>query len=441
MDFEHNIPTLNEEEDGFTERDPGVQDKKDTVSRQIPEAHVRKKKKKRGRPGLVLAIITGVILFAAGTLFGALYLGKAAGKASGLDTNRILEKLSAIQMLVDNYYLEDYEKEDTENGIYTGFLRGLNDPYSVYYTEEEYRQLMEEDSGEYRGIGVTVTKNIDNNYTEIMSVNKGDPAYNAGIKVGDFILEVNGKDTSTMTLTEVVTEIKTSEDPVELKMYRNGEEYEVSVEKSTISINSISYEMKDDKIGYVSVSQFIDNTDEQFIDALNDLEAQGMKGLIIDLRDNGGGLLDSCVNMVSRIIPEGDLIVYTQYKDGDRQNYNSNSGAVVEVPMVILTNKNTASASEIMTGCLKDYGLATVLGDTTFGKGIVQSIIPLGDGSAVKLTVSSYYTPKGNNIHKKGIEPDVKMEMTDEEWKKALEDPSQDEQIKRACQILEESGK
>ena len=267
-------------------------------------------------------------------------------------------------------------------------------------------------------------------------MNKGDPAYNAGIKVGDFILEVNGKDTSTMTLTEVVTEIKGSDDPVLLKIYRSGDEFEVSVEKSTISINSVSYEMKDDKIGYISVSQFIENTDEQFIDAINDLESQGMKGLIVDLRDNGGGLLDSCVNMVSRIIPENDLVVYTQYKNGERQDYNSNSKDVLKVPMVILTNENTASASEILTGCLKDYGLATVLGEKTYGKGIVQSIIPMGDGSALKLTVSAYYTPKGTSIHKKGIEPDVKVEMTDEEKKAALDSETADKQLQKALELL-----
>ena len=405
----------------------------------IPEVDKTEKKKKRRGLAVGPAIIFGVILFAAGTLFGTLFLGRAAGKAIGLDTSGISQKLSVIQTLIDKYYLDDYKKEDTEKGIYSGFVSGLKDPYSVYYSEDEYRQMMEEDSGEYKGIGVTVTKNVDNNYTEIMAVNKGDPAYNAGIKVGDYIVEVNGKDTATMTLNEVVTEIKTSDDPVLMKMYREGKEFEVSVEKSTISIDSVSYEMKEGKIGYVSISQFIENTDEQFDKAVSDLESQGMKGLVIDLRDNGGGLLDSCVNMVSRIIPEGDLIVYTQYKDGERQDYNSISEAVLKVPMVILTNKNTASASEIMTGCLKDYGLATVVGDTSYGKGIVQSVIPLGDGSAVKLTVSAYYTPKGVSIHKKGIEPDVKMEMTDEDWKAALEDSSKDKQLDKAYQILKDA--
>ncbi|MBQ6393154.1 MAG: S41 family peptidase [Eubacterium sp.] len=405
----------------------------------IPEVDKTEKKKKRRGLAVGPAIIFGVILFAAGTLFGTLFLGRAAGKAMGLDTSGISQKLSVIQTLIDKYYLDDYKKEDTEKGIYSGFVSGLKDPYSVYYSADEYSQMMEEDSGEYKGIGVTVTKNVDNNYTEIMAVNKGDPAYNAGIKVGDYIVEVNGKDTATMTLNEVVTEIKTSDDPVVLKMYREGKEFEVSVDKSTISIDSVSYEMKEGKIGYVSISQFIENTDEQFDKAVSDLESQGMKGLVIDLRDNGGGLLDSCVNMVSRIIPEGDLIVYTQYKDGERQDYNSISEAVLKVPMVILTNKNTASASEIMTGCLKDYGLATVVGDTSYGKGIVQSVIPLGDGSAVKLTVSAYYTPKGVSIHKKGIEPDVKIEMTDEDWKAALEDSSKDKLLKKAYQILKDA--
>ena len=229
---------------------------------------------------------------------------------------------------------------------------------------------------------------------------------------------------------------KSESDTVKLILLRENKTIEKKVKKSHIEVETISYEMKENKIGFISVSQFIENTDEQFIKAVDDLDQQGMAGLIIDLRDNGGGLLDTCINMVSRIIPQGDLIVYTEDKNGRKDEFNSNSDQTLDIPIVILVNGNTASASEIMTGCLKDYDKATILGSTTFGKGIVQNIMPLGDGSAIKLTVSKYYTPKGNNIHEVGIEPDVKMEYTDEEWAEAKKDPEKDTQLEQAMSIL-----
>ena len=399
----------------------------------------KQKKKRRGVP-LLLVIILLLLMFTAGTVVGAKGITYLAGSASGIDNDTIMKKLSLLETCVSQYFLDDVDEEELEEGIYRGFMDALDDPYSTYYSATEYKQLMDEDSGEYKGIGVTVSKDKDTNYAEVMSVFKGDPAYNAGVKTGDFIMKVNDKDTSSMTLTEVVTEIKSSDDPVLLSIYREGEQLEISVEKSTISVDSVTYEMKENQFGYVSISQFLENTDEQFEEAVDDLTSQGMKGLVIDLRDNGGGLLDSCVNMVSRIIPEGDLIVYTQDKSGNRTDYNSNSEKTLDLPIVLLVNENTASASEIMTGCLKDYSLATVIGTTTYGKGIVQSIIPLSDGSALKLTVSAYYTPNGVNIHKVGIEPDETMEMTDEEWKEALEDPSKDAQLARALEILKEKN-
>ena len=415
-------------EAGSSMKDPDTKDS-DTEDSKKP---VRKHRVRK----VLLTLVLILVCFGAGTAFGSVVLPSLTASALGLDTAGINKKLLLLNACIQQYFLDDYDEEKLTEGAYSGFMNALGDPYSCYYSATEYKQLQEEDSGEYRGIGVTVSKNEDNNYAEVMSIFKDTPAYNAGIKNGDYIVEVNGKDTSTMTLTEVVTEIKSSEDPVILQIYRDGEELEISVEKDTISVESVSYEMKDDKIAYVSISQFLENTDEQFTAAIDELEAEGMKGLIIDLRDNGGGMLDSCVNMLSRILPKDKLIVYTQDKNENRQDYLSNSDATLDLPIVLLVNENTASASEIMTGCLKDYGLATVIGTTTYGKGIVQSILPLSDGSAIKLTISAYYTPNGVNIHKKGIEPDETMEMTDEEWKAAQEDPSTDAQIKRAMEIL-----
>ena len=238
-----------------------------------------------------------------------------------------------------------------------------------------------------------------------------------------------------MTLEEVVSEIKRDDKETALiKIIRDGEEKEYDIRKTDVVIESVNYKMLDNSIGYIEVTQFIENTDEAFIKAVDDLEAQKMKGLIIDLRDNGGGLVDSSVNMVSRIIPKGDMVTYTETKKGQRDEYRSNSDKTVSVPIVILVNENTASASEIFTGCLRDYKLAKTVGVKTYGKGIVQTVLSLGDGSAIKFTISKYYSPNGINIHETGIEPDVKVEMTEEEIKAAKDDPSKDTQLQKAIE-------
>lgn len=383
-----------------------------------------------------LGILLLLFLAAGGGFFGGqYYLLKHSSSQGDLNNLAIMQKLFLLEAYVDRFYLNDVDGEKVQNSVYSGFMEGLEDPYSVYYTKEEYDQLMEEDSGEYVGIGVTVYQD-DSGYVVIEQVFKDGPAYKAGVQNGDILTAVNGEDTSDMTLQEVVSAIKKGEKPVVLSIIRNKEAMEITVEKSSITIETVEYEMKENDIGYISVSQFIENTDEQFCAAVDDLEKQGMKRLIIDLRDNGGGLLDTCISMVSRIIPKGDLIVYTEDKNGKKVEFSSESDKVLQIPIVVLVNGNSASASEIMTGCLKDYKAATIVGSTTYGKGIVQNIMPLNDGSALKLTVSKYYTPKGNDIHKVGIEPDVKVELKTEEWLAVRNGEAKDTQLEKAYEIL-----
>lgn len=378
-------------------------------------------------------------VFVAGIVFDQILIFRGAQNALGIDNQKFLQKLVILENTVKQIYYYDTDNVELEDGMFRGFIAALDDDYAAYYSPDEYRQLTEEDAGEYKGIGVSVSKDANTGYAQIMEVYKDNPAYNAGVKVNDYIIRVNKRNTKEMNLNDVVKEIKTSDDPVLLDILRGSESLEISVNKAEITLETVTYEMKKNKIGYISVSQFIENTDEQFEKAVDDLESQGAKGLVIDLRDNGGGLLDTCINMVSRIIPKDKLIVYTEDKKSRRNDYKSNSDSVVNIPIVLLVNGNTASASEIMTGCLKDYRLATVIGTKTFGKGIVQSILPYIDGSAFKMTVSSYFSPSGKCIHKKGIEPDETIEITDEEWAKALEDPSKDVQLKRALEILTEA--
>ena len=396
-----------------------------------------KRSKKRGCLKQVARIFVVLIVIGMSFYAGRVSAVPSTGFGTGLNNRKILQKLSFLEAYTGKYYLNKIDSDNVEQNIYKGFAKGLNDPYAEYYTKSEYKQLTEEDSGEYEGIGISVVKDTDTGYAEIASVFKDQPAYKAGLKTGDLITAVNKKSTVDMDLQDVVSEIKNKDNKtVVLTIYRDKQSKDYTVKKSSVQLDSVSYEMKDNKTGYIVVSQFLENTGDQFDKAVTALEKQGMTSLIIDLRDNGGGLLDTCTDMLSRLVEKDKLLVYTKDKEGNKEEFKSDSTKTVDIPMVLLVNGNTASASEIMTGCLKDYGKATVVGTKTYGKGIVQSIMPLPDGSAVKFTVANYYTPNGINIHKKGIEPDVEVKISDEQWKKAQTDEKADTQLKKAMEIL-----
>lgn len=399
-------------------------------NQQIPVSKKTRPWRSRLKLALVLLVVA-VVGFVAGHII-LLF----AFSGSGVNNFKVMTKLTMLEAYVDRFFLEETDGEEIEEYIYKGYMAGLDDPYAAYYTKEEYEQLMEEDSGEYVGIGVTVRQDTDTGYVIVEQVNKNGPAYNAGVQVDDLIMAVDGEDTSDLGLQETVSRIKEDEEPVVLTILRDKETMDITVDKSQIVLETVTWEMKENKIGYIAVSQFVENTSEQFNEALTSLTEEGMTGLIIDLRDNGGGLLTACLDMVSRFVPDEKLIVYTEDKDGNRTEYNSDSKDVIDLPIVLLVNENSASASEIMTGCLKDYGIATVVGETTYGKGIVQNIMPLPDGSAVKMTVSKYYTPNGNNIHEIGISPDITVEMSEEEWEIAQEDETKDTQLQKAYTVF-----
>lgn len=398
----------------------------------------QKHRKRKGGCAKSAVKILACIVIICGVFFAGRYsVLTSSGFGTGLNNGNVLRKLSLLEAYTGKYYLNKIDADNVEQNIYKGFAKGLEDPYAEYYTKDEYKQLTEEDSGKYEGIGISVAKDTDTGYAEIVSVFKNQPAYKAGLKVGDLIIAVNKKNTADMELQEVVSEIKKKENKkVVLTIYRDKKSQDYTVEKSSVQLDTVTYKMKENKTGYIAVSQFLENTGDQFDLAVTALEKKGMKSLIIDLRDNGGGLLNTCTQMVSRLIAKDQMIVYTKDKEGNKQDFKSDSDETVNVPIVILVNGNTASASEIMTGCLKDYGKATVVGTKTYGKGIVQNIMPLPDGSAIKFTIAKYYTPNGTDIHKKGIKPDVKVKISDEQWKKAQTDEKADTQLQKAMELL-----
>lgn len=354
--------------------------------------------------------------------------------------DEIVEKLMVLEEVIDTYYLDEVDRDAFATGIYKGFISSLDDPYSMYYTKAEYANVIESSSGIYQGIGAVVSQDVKTGIITIVRPYKDGPAYNAGLLPDDIIYKVEGEEVTGEDLSEVVSKIKGKEGTkVNITIYRDGvaDPMDFTLERKKINIPTIEYEMLEDDIGYILIYEFDNITISQFSNALKALEKMGMKGLIVDVRDNPGGLLDSVVKILDRLLPRG-LIVYTEDKYKNRTEENAKNPDKFDQPIVVLINGNSASASEIFAGALQDYEKATIVGTTTFGKGIVQRILPLSDGTALKLTVSKYFTPKGRNIHGTGIEPDIEVELS-EDLKQLVTIPRDDDnQLQKAIEVLKD---
>lgn len=330
-----------------------------------------------------------------------------------------MKKLEVIEQAIsDYYYQEDVKAADMIDGMYQGVVASLGDPYSTYYTEDDLEELMEQTEGIYYGIGAYVGMDAQTGMAYIGGVFEGTPAEEAGLRDGDVIYMVNEEPMQGLELSEIVGKIKGQEGTkVDLTIYREGEaDYlQIPVERRKIESPTVKYELYDDKTGYIQITEFDEITVDQFAEAMAALREQGMEGLILDLRANPGGNLSAVVEIARQMLPEG-LIVYTEDRDGNRTEYTCDGKNVFDMPLVVLINGYSASASEILAGAIKDYGIGELIGTTTFGKGIVQKVMSLSDGTALKLTVSTYFTPKGNNIHGIGVEPDEVYEFDGEEY-------------------------
>lgn len=388
-----------------------------------------------------------------------------------LDMKKIEPKLQYMEALIDKYFLFDEnmtEEEQAKNGtaedwIYRGYMSSLNDPYSVYYDKDEYTSLNEETSGTYCGIGVQVSQNLETGIITILRVFPGSPAEEAGLKKGDILYKVGALDVYDQELDTLVSQYIRGEEGtfVDLTVLRDGEEISATVERRMVESVTVEAQLLPDKTGYVMVTQFDLVTADQFISAVDSLEKQGMERLVIDLRDNPGGVVDACVKMAAYLLPEDQYegtILSTADKNGKGDRYYCQGGKLLfegsgsnpeypmddghelDMPIAVLINGMSASASEVFAGALRDYGMATLVGTTSFGKGIVQALLPLDDGSAVKVTIAHYYTPAGHDIHKKGLEPDVEIELElDEDLIGQYDVPlDRDNQVQKAIEVLKQ---
>ena len=382
--------------------------------------------------------VTGVLC--ASLVLGGGYVGlQKAGRAGStvLSDVAVTNKIAYLEKLIDQNYLDEVDEDSLKEGIYTGLLYGLGDPYSRYYTEEEYEEESRDTEGSYAGIGISITRNTEGGIL-VVECYEGGPADLAGLQKNDVITAVNGTDVTDLTPADVSQMIREKEDGTSVLTVYHQEENEpedISVTVSNVELPTVSYEMLEDSIGYLRVTEFTMVTPQQFENAYKDLQEKGMEKLIVDLRDNPGGVLSSVCDVLRQILPEG-LIVYTEDKYGEKQEMKCDGDTPIDIPLAVLVNENSASASEIFAGAVKDYGIGTIVGTTTYGKGIVQSLQKLSDGSAVKLTTARYYTPKGNDIHKVGITPDVEEKLDVSLLNKTEISHKEDNQLQAAIEAV-----
>lgn len=358
-------------------------------------------------------------------------LGESRQNQNVFSDKSHMEKLLGLENLIDQYYLEDKDEDQLAEGLYKGLIFGLGDVYSKYYTAEEYADITRENSGEYTGIGILMEKCEDGSVL-VVQCYEDSPCARAGVREGDRIWQVDGRNTEEMSLGEISASVQEEgKESLVLSIERQDvpERLEITVPVGTVELSTVQGELLENQVGYVKISEFKGVTFRQYEEKIEELQDQGMKKLIIDLRDNPGGLFDSVCDVLGQILPEG-LIVYTEDKYGVRNEEYCDGEHPLDLPLAVLINENSASASEIFAGAVKDYGVGTLVGKTTYGKGIVQTIRELNDGSAVKLTISKYYTPSGNNIHQVGIQPDVEVEQGQDD---------QDLQLEKALELLAEA--
>ena len=407
---------------------------------QLPETEqdsVKKEKKKHPfRNGFLSGVAVCLVIALMVVIVKETMLHSTVG--SGFMTKHGVEKVNLLSDVIDQYYYKDITDEEKMEGIYKGLMSSTNDKYTDYYSPKEFKDLMVTMEGDYGGIGATLSQDKATKEVSVVEVYEGSPAARAGLERGDIVISVDGHLGTDESLDDFVQRIRGEEGTsIEMVYKRDDQEKTIEITREEVIVPSVSHRMLDDKIGYIRISSFVNGTQKDFEDALADLQSQGMQGIVFDMRDNGGGMVDSVVAILDDILPAG-TVVYTMDKSGKREDYTSDDAKKIDIPVTVLVNENTASAAEIFTGAIRDFNYGTIIGTNTFGKGIVQSTVPLSDGSAVKITVATYYTPSGECIHEKGIKPDIELEFSYADENPTEYDELKDNQVQKAMEVLGE---
>lgn len=353
------------------------------------------------------------------------------------ETQDITTELEKYKEIIDKYYLGEVDEEKLIEGAIKGYIEGLNDPYSEYISKEEMEDYLQDTMGNYVGIGIYMVKDEKTNKVKVLSPIKNSPAEKAGILPGDIIISVDGKEYSADEMTVMANNIKGPEGTeVTLNLLRKNGTIEIKVKRENIKLNPVEGKVLENNIGYIAFSSFDETTAEDFKTEFEKLKQQNIKSLIIDLRNNGGGLVDQALKIADYITNKDEVLLYEVDKNGKEEIKKSEKDPIINMPIAILTNENTASASEILAGAMKDLGKAKIVGTKTYGKGVIQQILSLKNGSGIKITTEEYQTPSHNKINKVGIEPDEKVELPEDVESELNVPEEKDTQLDKAIEIL-----
>ena len=382
---------------------------------------------------LMIIIITALITFMVTTIimynkFDSLYSSNTSSSESSSNEYSLIQTLNTFKTMIQQLYIGDIDEQSMLEGAIKGYVEGLGDPYTEYLTKEEMEEFTEETSSEYVGIGVYIGNDTSNNTLLIVGVMKSSPAEEAGIQPGDIIEKIDGVSYTGEQISEATKVLKAEEGTtVNVTILREGEEKELTLVRKKISVEHVGSKMLENNIAYLQIDSFDANTASSFKEQLSSLLSNGATSIIIDLRNNGGGIVDEATDIADLFLDKGETILITKSKkeDKEEETKSENDPIAKDIPVVILVNQATASASEILAGALKDNYGATIIGKNTYGKGVIQTLYTLTDGSGIKITTEEYYTPNHNEINKVGIKPDIEVELeedSDTQLQKAIEE-------------------
>lgn len=386
----------------------------------------------------VTAILTTfTMLFVSASLIGASPSNPLSNVEITEESTDISKELSKFRSVIDKYYLWDVDDEKLRTGAIKGYIEGLGDPYTEYISKEDMKAYTENIMGNFVGIGIYMVKNTDANLVEVLSPIKNSPAEKAGIQPGDLIKKVDGVEYAADDLNTMSEKIKGEEGTnVNIEILRGTETLTFNIKRETIKVNQIEGEVLEGDIGYIEVPSFDEYTAKDFKTKFEELKGKNIKSLIIDLRNNGGGIVSEALDIADLIADRGSVLLYTVDKNNNEKTEKSNNNPIINMPIVVLVNGNTASSSEILSGALKDLGKATIIGTKTYGKGVIQNVLTLEDGSGIKITSEEYQTPKRNKINKIGIEPDIVVELPETVKNVLNVEKSEDTQLQKAIEKL-----
>ena len=387
---------------------------------------------------IMTVVLTAFITFMVTSISLYSYFVKNPVSVSAQSTNKdIASKLTKYREIIDKYYLGDVDDTALEEGAIKGYIEGLGDPYTEYISKEEMDTYLDDTMGNFVGIGIYMIKNTQYDKIQVLSTIKGSPAEKAGIQAGDLIISADGVEYSADDMTTASNKIKGEEGTkVTIEVLRGAEKLKFELTREKVKVNQVEGKVLSNNIGYIKFTSFDETTAEDFKNQYQELAKKGIQSLIIDLRNNGGGIVDQALEIADYMTPKDSVLLYEVDKNGKETVKKAKEDPIVNMPIIILTNENTASASEILAGALKDLGKAKIVGTTTYGKGVIQQILKLNDGSGLKITIEEYQTPNRNKINKVGIQPDEKVELPSTVNSLLTIKESDDTQLQKAIEML-----